>query len=220
MDLVQENQPRFMMEQKGLDSLSIIGLIANVIGSSTDQTHAVKVAERLVLKFKNVQGISRASTASLTAVKGMTKIKAQALLSAFALGARSVYSETVAMRFMNSESMAHTIIPMIGNKNQEHFVVIAMNRRYEEISREIMFKGGISSTIVCVKSVMAYVIENRASSFFVAHNHPSGNLRPSVADIDITNRLKEAGKVLDVKLLDHIVVNKNDFFSLRQRCKL
>ena len=213
-----EDRPREKVLNKGLDALSPAELLAIILGSGVSGTagkrSAVDLARELIDRYNGLQGLARASVRDLCRTRGIGPAKAIAINAAFELSRRKNEEEARAViRLANSPTIAAYLTPRLAERKQEQFVAIFLNRNNEIVGEETLFSGGIASTVVDVKLILHIALEHLASSMIVAHNHPSGNLRPSQADIDITLRLKKAAAILEIRLLDHMIISSRGYYS-------
>jgi DNA repair protein RadC len=158
--------------------------------------------------------LGKFSVDDLQKQKGIGKAKAISIIAALELGRRRKYSEALARPKITSSKEAYNIMfPLISDLHHEEFWVLLLNRSNIIIDKNKISQGGIAGTVIDVKIILKKVVEKLASSVILCHNHPSGNIEPSEADIAITKKLKEAAEVMDIKLLDHIIVTDKSYFS-------
>jgi len=210
-----EDRPRERLLAKGIQSLSNTELIALLIGSGTKQISAVELARKILMKAdNNLNLLGKFSVDDLQKQKGIGKAKAISIIAALELGRRRKLSETLGRPKITSSKDAYNIIfPLISDLQHEEFWVLLLNRSNKIIDKNKISQGGVAGTVIDVKIILKKAIEKLASSVILCHNHPSGNIEPSGADIGITGKLKEAAEVMDIKLLDHIIVADNSYFS-------
>lgn len=210
-----EDRPRERLLSKGIQSLSNTELIALLIGSGTKEISAVELARKILIKAdNNLNLLGKFSVDDLEKHKGIGKAKAISIIAALELGRRRKFSEVLARPKITSSKDAYNIIfPLISDLQYEEFWVLLLNRSNKIIDKYKISQGGIAGTVIDVKIILKKVVEKLASSVILCHNHPSGNIEPSEADIAITRKLKEAAEVMDIKLLDHIIVADKSYFS-------
>jgi DNA repair protein RadC len=220
-----EDRPREKMMHKGLDALTEAELLAIILGSGVSgkdgKRSAVELARELIERFGGLSGLARASVRDLCRTRGVGPAKAIGINAAFELARRKETNQAKAnLRLNNSASIAAFLQPRLTDRKQESFVVLFFNRNNELIGEESLFLGGVASTIVDVKLVLHLALEYLASAIVVAHNHPSGNLRPSQADMTITQKLKKATSAIEIRLLDHIIISHRGYYSFHEEGNL
>ena len=204
---------QYKLKTKGLHALTD----AEILSSLAQITQ--KQARACLAKFLSLKSIARASLAEIKQVSGINEKAAMSILCAFELGRRKQEELSVKSRLLNSGQVASYLQALLADQPQELFVALFLNRQNEIIAEEILFKGGISATIVDAKVIFKAACNYLASGIILAHNHPSGNLHPSEADRKITTRLKAIGELLDVQVLDHLIVTEKGYFSFAdERC--
>jgi DNA repair protein RadC len=215
-----EDRPREKMLQRGCDALTDAELIAILLATGTREMSAVELARTMLEQIGGFGKVARSSIKELTKIKGIGEVKALTLTAAFELGKRKAREEVFATSFTNSELAARYLIEKIGSCEQEVFYILYLDRKNAIKSETLLSKGTISSTVVDIRLLYKEAVQQAASSIIVAHNHPSGNLTPSQADIDITHKIKEAGKLFDITLLDHVIVSQKGFYSFADNGKI
>ena len=210
-----EDRPRERVLDKGIQSLSDTELIALLIGSGTREISAVELARKILMKAdNNLNLLGKFSIEDLQKQKGIGKVKAISVIAALELGRRRKLSEALERPKITGSKDAYNIIfPLISDLQHEEFWVLLLNRSNKIIDKNKISQGGVAGTVIDVKIILKKAIEKLASSVILCHNHPSGNIEPSDADIGITRKLKEAAEFMDIKLLDHIIVADNSYFS-------
>lgn len=213
--LAEEDRPREKMLAKGRQSLTNAELIAILIGSGNAQETAVELSARMLMHYRNdLQALGKLTVADLTAFHGIGPAKAVTIIAALELGRRRNLAEAeqkVVVR--SSRDIFDTIHPLLGDLQHEEFWVIYLNKGNRIIDKERVSAGGVSGTVVDVKIILKQALQKLASGIILAHNHPSGNLQPSDADISVTRKLKEAAKLMEIAVLDHLIIGENDYYS-------
>jgi DNA repair protein RadC len=176
------------------------------------------MATRLLTSYKGLAGLSRADFAQLEAERGLGPAKTAQLLAAFELG-RRLMAEAPDERYQirAPSDAANILTPLIGHQEQEHFVVLYLDTRNRVTDRETLYKGSLNTSLVRIGEVFRGAVRRNCAAVIVAHNHPSGDPTPSPEDIALTRRLVDAGKLLEVDVLDHVIIGHNRFVSLRER---
>ncbi|MCP4111247.1 MAG: DNA repair protein RadC [Desulfobacteraceae bacterium] len=205
------SRPREKLKEKGEKSLSDTELIAVILGSGNKGRDVMTLASRVSRLLAKHKG--NISVEILTSVEGIGLAKASQILACFELARRFIVKESVKI------SEAKEVIPLltdIADKKQEYFVCISLNGANEIIEKRIVTVGLLNKTQVHPREVFADVITDRAASVIVSHNHPSGELEPSASDLKIHEQLVEAGKIIGIAVLDHIIVSKKGYFSFQE----
>ncbi len=211
----EEDRPREKMQLKGRQSLSDAELIAILIGSGTVGESAVGVAQRILASVdNNLHELGKRTVKELQRFKGVGEAKAITIAAALELGRRRQLSDLRERPRINSSRDAfNAIAPLLNDLHHEEFWLLMLNKANEVFSRERLSAGGMSGTVVDVKQVLKTALDARAAAFIAIHNHPSGNLQPSQADMALTKKLEQAGRLLDMPLLDHLIVSERGYYS-------
>ncbi|MBN1988434.1 MAG: DNA repair protein RadC [Bacteroidales bacterium] len=210
-----EDRPREKMMQKGLGSLSDAELIAILIGSGTRNETAVSLGQRILKTAdNNLNELGKFTLTDFTAIKGIGEAKAITIMAAIELGRRRKRSEALNRKQITSSSdVIEVFQPLLADLPHEEFWVLFLNRANKIIDKQRITQGGVTGTIFDVKLILKAAIERLASSLIVCHNHPSGNKSPSEQDIQITSKLKDASRLFDISLLDHVIVTDSVCYS-------
>lgn len=212
-----EDRPREKMLSKGLAALTDAELLAIILGQGTvskdGRMSALDLARKLIDTTGGLDRLARSSIKELTQHKGIGNAKAIAIVAAFELGRRKASASYDPFRVTDSAGIARYLQARLADHSQEVFVALFFNRNNELLGEKQIFQGGVSATIIDTKLVYKEAINHLASAIIVAHNHPSGNLRPSQADLNITRQLKAAGELFDIQLLDHLIVSFRGYYS-------
>jgi DNA repair protein RadC len=212
----EADRPREKLLLKGVSSLSDSELIAILIGSGNSEETAVELSKRILKKSENNLNIlARLGVSDLVNnFKGIGEAKAITIIAALELGRRRKTIESTERRTITSSRIAYEeFIPMLSDLNHEETWAILTDRSNKIVSRFKVSSGGISGTVVDIRLILREAVNKYASGIFLGHNHPSENCRPSPQDEQITKKLKEAARWMDIVLLDHIIVCGNRYFS-------
>jgi len=210
-DMPEHSRPREKLRERGAPALTDEELVAAILGRGIEGVDIVTMSRnvaRLIRKHKK-----NLSVEHLTAVPGMGLAKAAQILSAFELARRYLLKETVKI------TNAKDILPLVADitdKKQEYFMCISLNGANEVIEKRIVTIGLVNSSQIHPREVFADVIADRAAAVIFAHNHPSGDPKPSEVDARTHKQLTEAGKILGLRILDHIIVTKKGYFSFQE----
>ena len=210
-----EDRPREKLLQRGRQQLSNAELLAILIGSGNQEKNAVELSQEILFSVDNdLHGLGQLSLKDLTKFSGIGEAKALTIISALELGRRRKESERKTNpKVTCSKDVVDYVSPMLLDLKHEEFWVVCLSRSNEIIKAEQISQGGVSGTIVDPKIVFKKVLEIIASSIILVHNHPSGNLTPSKADVEITKKMKSAGELLDIPVLDHVIFANQGYFS-------
>ncbi len=211
----EEDRPREKMLLKGKAALSDAELIAILIGSGSVEANAIVLAQRILDSVNgNLSELGRRSVKELKQFKGIGEAKGVTIAAALEIGRRRQFSDVMQKdSITSSRDVYDVMLPQLIDLPYEEFWILLLNRANHIIGRNRISVGGVSGTVVDSKMVFKPAIEALASSIILVHNHPSGNLKPSQADIELTRKLKDAGKCLDIAVIDHIIVAHSGFYS-------
>ena len=210
-----EDRPREKMEIKGIRSLSEAELVAILIGSGSLDESAVELSRRILASVNNnLNELGKKTTKDFQQFKGIGPVKATTISAAMELGRRRKESDPDEKpKVITSSDAASIFKPLLSDLPHEEFWVLFLNRNNLMIDKEMVSQGGLSGTVIDVRIILKMALEKLACSIILCHNHPSGNLVPSEADKEITRKIKEAGKHMDIPVLDHIIVGNGSYFS-------
>ena len=212
----EEYQPREKLLNKGKHALSDAELLAILLGSGSREETAVGLAKRILKSVENsLHELGRCSLAEFQRFKGVGVAKAITIAASAELGRRRQMTAIKDKPQIKSSSDGFkAVAPILIDLPHEEFWILLMNRSNLVIGRELVSSGGVSGTVVDAKMVFRKALEKSgATSIILCHNHPSGNLKPSQADIILTKKLKKAGEVLDITVFDHLIVSEQGYFS-------
>ncbi|MFK7694218.1 DNA repair protein RadC [Paenibacillus sp. HJGM_3] len=217
-DLPHEDRPRERMLQYGAHALSNAELLAILIRTGTRSESAVHLAQRLLTQTNGLRQLVEMSTEQLTAVRGIGAAKALQIQAGIELGkrlARTSQAETVTIR--SPRDVTDLLGEDLRYLQKEHFVCLFLNTKNQVIGRETLSIGSLNASIVHPREVFLAAVKRSSASIVCAHNHPSGDPTPSPEDIQITRRLAEAGELLGIELLDHIIIGDRTCVSLKEQ---
>jgi len=214
-DWAVEDRPREKLIQKGTSSLSDAELLGILISSGTKDKSAVDLGrELLTLANNNLNSLGKLTIADLKKLHGIGTARAVTIAAALELGRRRKLAESPEVAQIKcSKDVADIFQPILSDLAHEEFWILFLNRSNKVINRMKLSQGGVSGTVTDVRMLMKKAIEYLASGIIVCHNHPSGNLNPSEADSKITQKIKEAGTLMDIQLLDHLIISDKDYYS-------
>ncbi|RYE36199.1 MAG: JAB domain-containing protein [Sphingobacteriaceae bacterium] len=211
----EEDRPREKLLHQGRRVLSDAELVAILIGSGSQNESAVDLSKRILHSFSaDLNLVGKASVNDLSKFKGIGEAKAITIIAALELGRRRKEAENQqAEKIGCSKDIFHLMHRYFADLNHEEFWIILMNRANKVLSKHLISKGGQAGTIADPKIIFQTALENHAAAVILAHNHPSGNLKPSQADLDLTKKLKNAGNLLDIAVPDHIIFTDKQYLS-------
>ena len=213
----EEDQPREKLLLKGKQALSDAELIAILLRTGVEKEPVTEVSKKILASVNNdLNQLGKLSVQEMLEkkIKGIGETKAITLVAALELGKRRQKSEVVDLKKVTtSRDIFNYMLPTIGELPHEEFHVIFLNRANNIIHCERISVGGITGTVADVRIIFNYAIRNNAVNIILCHNHPSGNTSPSPEDISLTKKMIEAGKVLEIKVLDHIIVTETGYYS-------
>jgi DNA repair protein RadC len=210
-----DDKPREKLLHKGRSVLSNAELLAILIGSGTKNETAVALSKRILASTNNNLGeLGKISTKQLMKFKGIGEAKAVTIAAALEMGRRR-QNETVTRtgKIASSQEVFDLLQPLVGDLPHEEFWIVYLNNSNKVIHKAQLSKGGITGTLVDVRLVMKQALELGAVALILAHNHPSGALQPSEADKSITCKLQKAAESMDIKVLDHVILTQNKYYS-------
>lgn len=209
-------RPREKAFHYGIETLSNRDLLAVIMRSGSVGESALSLADEVLKKSGGLVSLSTMSIQELMTIKGIKQAKAIQILASIELSKRiSREKSKVKMQIQGIDSVHPWLNQEIGFKEQEHFLVMFLNVRLEMISYKIMFVGTESNANISVKTIFQEALFQKASRIICAHNHPSGDVTPSNADLSLTSRMCETGKILGIDVVDHVIVGKNNYISLK-----
>ncbi|MDO5972110.1 DNA repair protein RadC [Flavivirga aquimarina] len=211
----QDDQPREKLRHKGREVLSDAELVAILIGSGNKEESAVALCKRILASANNnLSELGKLSINQLKGFKGIGEAKAITIAAALELGRRRRGEEALEKsKITSSKSVFELMQPQIGELDHEEFWIVYLNNSNKVIQKNRLSKGGITGTLVDIRLVLKNALEVGATGLILAHNHPSGALKPSEADRRITNKLKKAAESIDIKVLDHVIITEKAYFS-------
>ena len=210
-----DDRPREKLLQKGADSLSNSELLAILISNGSREKSAVELAREIMeLSKNNLEALGRLSIRELQQIKGIGSAKAIIIAAALELGRRREGSSSAEKIFFRSSTdIAGFLKALLKDKSHEQFVAVYLNQSNKLLSHKIISTGGITGTVADPRIILKTALEEGATSIILSHNHPSGSLKPSIADEQLTQKIKQAAALMDIKILDHIIVSNEGYFS-------
>ena len=221
-DWAEEDRPREKLLNRGRQSLTDAELLAIILGSGSREGTAVDLARNILSNFENDLGqLGQCSVADLLKFRGVGEAKAIAIVAALELGRRRELvprEEKPVIR--NSTDAYRVMAPLLLDLHQEEFWLLLLNQANRVIARRQISLGGINKTLADARVIFRCALEDRACSIILFHNHPSGALQPSQADVALTEKLFAAGGLIDIQVLDHIIVAGQGYYSFADEGKV
>lgn len=222
-DLPAEERPRERLIKYGARNISAQELLAIVLGRGVAGKSVTTIAQELLGTFGSLEKIVSASLTELTRIDGLGPAKALQLKACLEIARRVIKEEKTQEEKTNRkksvaspEDIARLVKPLVGNWYKEHFYVISFDNRNRPLAVDLIGVGTLNSNLVHPRETYSTAINHHASHIAVVHNHPSGDPQPSQADITVTKRLSDAGKLMGIQLLDHIIISKTNLFSCKE----
>ncbi len=211
----EDDRPREKLLKKGRVSLSDAELIAILIGSGNRDESAVELSKRILSGIDNsLNKLGKLTVNDLIKFKGIGEAKAISIITALELGRRRRLEEALEKpKISSSRSVFDVMQPIIGELQHEEFWILFLNNANKIQLKTQMSKGGITGTLVDTRLIFKQALELAATGLILCHNHPSGTLKPSTSDINLTNKIKKGGEILDIKVLDHLIITEKDYYS-------
>ncbi|XKG24208.1 DNA repair protein RadC [Ureibacillus chungkukjangi] len=217
-DVHVEDRPRERLIRQGAQSLSNQELIAILLRTGSKQESVLTLANRVLTYFEKLHELKHATIEEIMSIKGIGEAKAVQLLAAVELG-RRLSQKQVDDRFTirSPQDAATYLMPEMSSLQQEHFVVLFLNVKNQVMHKQTIFIGSLNSSIVHPREIFREAVKRSAASIICSHNHPSGNATPSPEDIEVTKRLQEAGYIIGIELIDHVIIGDHQFISLKEK---
>ena len=214
-DWADGDRPREKLLLKGKGALSDAELIAILIASGNRSESAVDLSKRILQSLgNNINKLAKLSVNDLMKFKGVGEAKAITIIASLELGRRRRTADVLEKENVGgSKDAFHILQSRLEDLPHEEFWIILLNRANKVIDTKLVSRGGVSSTVLDSKVIFNFAVESLASGIILGHNHPSGNLKPSNSDIRLTKKIVDAGKIMEVPILDHIIVGDNEYFS-------
>ena len=213
-DLPKIERPREKLEKYGSEQLSSSELLAIILGTGTKGLNVVELSNKILKKFSGV-GLAEASVRALKSTFGLGSAKACEIVACFELGRRLLKNKKSTL-LLSSQDVWNELKDVSDHK-KEHFVVFFLDSRNQEIKREVVSVGSLNANLVHPREVFEPAVRHLAAQVIIAHNHPSGDAEPSEDDLMITRRLVEAGKIMGIEILDHIILTKDSHYSFKEK---
>ena len=211
----EDDRPREKMMSKGKTSLSDAELIAILMNTGTKNENVLDLAKRILNSVQNdLMALSKLNVKELMRFKGIGEAKAIAIASALELGRRRRDREATKKPIISSSKDAYELLASsLSDLPHEEFWIMLLNRAHKVIGKFVVSSGGLTGTVADQRIIFKKALDESACGIILAHNHPSGNLKPSQADIQLTKRLVEGGRILDIPVMDHLIITETSYYS-------
>lgn len=210
-------RPREKALHEGVVHLSNSELLAILLRCGYPGCGVLELAEKLISKANGIANLKRMSIDEISAIKGISKVKAIELLCAFELAKRASYEVLKEKPLLNeSRKIASYLQDKIGSEKQEHFVVLFLNTKLMLLSERTLFIGSLNASVVSCREIFKAAIEEGCAKILISHNHPSGDCIPSEQDLVVTNQISQTSEMVGIPLLDHIIVSASSYFSFKE----
>ena len=217
-DLPSSERPRERLRNYGASALSNAELLAILLRTGTTTENVLSLASRLLVRFKGLGGLIQANFTELFQEKGVGEAKAAQVKAALELGRRAVSSQPEARPVIRTpQDVANLLQGEMGFLEQEHLRLILLNTKNEVLGIPEIYKGSVNTSVIRVGELYREAIREGCPAIIVVHNHPSGDPTPSPEDVAVTKQMVEAGRLLDIEVLDHVIIGRQRFISLKER---
>jgi len=212
----EDERPREKVLQKGMSALTDAELLAILISSGTKEKSALDLAREILdLAHKNLLELGRLSVTELQKVKGIGEARAITICAALEIGRRRQIGEGIdRVKVVSSKDAAALVMPLLQDLNHEAFYVVYLNQANRFIRSEKIADGGMTAAVADTRIILKNALMFNSNSIILAHNHPSGNKTPSEADKVLTMKVKEAARIMDIRLMDHIIIAGSSYLSM------
>lgn len=217
-DIPSGERPRERLRERGPASLSNAELLAIHLRVGTTSENVMRLAERLLITFGGLSGLARASFAELCLQRGMGDAKTAQVKAALEMGRRLLTDHPEERMVVRSPAdVANLLMLEMGYLEQEHLRVVLLNTKNQVLAMPEVYKGSLNTSLIRVGELFREAVRQNCAALVVVHNHPSGDPTPSQEDVQITEQIVEAGELLGIDVLDHLVIGQQQFVSLRER---
>jgi DNA repair protein RadC len=213
-DLTEDSRPREKLKRVGIENLSDAEILSLILKTGTKGENVIDISNRLIKKY-SLEKLAECSLRELQEIKGIGFVKACQILALFEFNKRHNLAKNPVTKISCAEDVFDYFHDRLGDEKQENFMILLLNSKNIIIGEHLITKGILDASIVHPREVFRPAIKNSASKIVLVHNHPSGDPPPSEEDIEITTVLRKSGETLGITVLDHIIIGKDRFFSLK-----
>ncbi len=218
-EIARENRPRERLEKEGAAVLSDAELLAIILQKGTREENVIDMSHRLIAKY-GVDKLSSCSLRELQEIKGIGKAKACQILALFELQKRHAVAQQQGKPLRSARDVYAYCFPRVAGLDRERFMILLLDTRNKVVKEEVVSVGTLNSSLIHPREVFKSAIKESANAVILVHNHPSGDPEPSEEDKAITERLIAAGELLGIKVLDHVIVGKEKFWSFSEQKRI
>ncbi len=218
-DISQDERPREKLERYGPDYLSNDELLALILRTGHQKENAIQMSNRLIKEY-GLDKLSDLSLKELQEIKGVGFAKACQIIGLFEFNKRHAISKRDEKPIKCAKDVYEYALPLLSGKDKEHFIILHLDSKSRVIKDEIISIGTLNASLVHPREVFKSAIKESANAIVLVHNHPSGDAEPSKVDEDVTNRLNETGKLLKIKIIDHVIIGKDNYYSFSENQKI
>jgi DNA repair protein RadC len=215
-DIIPENRPRERLEREGPAVLTYAELLALILKTGSKNENVIDMSNRLISKY-GIDKLSQCSLSELQEINGIGKAKACQIIALFELNKRNNFSKQTGRQIKTAKDVFEYCFPKLSGTDKEHFMILHLDTHNRVIKDEIVSVGALDSAIVHPREIFKSAIKESAYAIILVHNHPSGDPEPSEEDKTITERLFEAGELLGIKVLDHVIIGKKNYYSFSEK---
>ncbi len=215
-DISLENRPRERMEKQGVKVLSDSELLAVILQKGTRDENVIDMSNRLISKY-GVSKLSVCSLKELQEIKGIGNAKASQIIALFEFNKRHILSKQNGKPIKSAKDVFDYCFPKLNGIDKEHFMILHLDTRNRIIKDEIVSVGTLNTSVIHPREVFKSAIKESANAIILVHNHPSGESDPSEEDIKITDILFKSGELLNIKVLDHVIIGNNNYYSFNEK---
>jgi len=219
-DLPESERPRERLEKFGASALSSYELLAILLRTGTTNLSAIEIAKTMIFEFKDLGALRDKTLNELAAFRGVGKTKAIIILAALELGKRSLSDAKDLIHIATPADVFHLVKDDVVDLKQEVLIAIYLDLKNQLIAKKMLFVGGLNQSLVHPREIFKYAVKYSAYSIILVHNHPSGDPEPSNQDLEVTAIMQEAGEMMQIQVIDHIVIAKNRYISIKDYQKL
>lgn len=212
-EIPMSDRPRERLSKYGVKALANYELLAIILATGTRNESVIDLSKKILIKFEKLERLNEITISELMKIKGIGKAKAISIIAAIEFGKRVNYPSSENIKITKAQDAYLYLKDSLQHENQENLVCIFLNNNSEVISTKIITVGTITNTIFNPKDILKWALKYSAVAIVLAHNHPSGNVNPSKEDIVVTKRLVKAADLVDIVIVDHIIIGKNQYFS-------
>jgi len=217
-DISLENRPRERLEKQGAVTLSDAELLGVILKTGNKEENVIDMSNRLISKY-GVSKLSSCSLRELQEIKGIGKAKASQILALFEFNKRHNLAKQNGKPIKSAKDVFEYCHPKVNGADKEHFMILHLDTRKRVIKDEIVSVGTLNSSLIHPREVFKSAIKESANSIILVHNHPSGEPDPSNEDEDITEKIFDAGELLNIQVLDHVIIGDNKYYSFKEKFK-